>query len=43
VPPAEYEASYYAQVRRAVTIDDAVGAGLLQPASIDNRGAEGIL
>lgn len=43
VPPAEYEASYYAQVQRAVTIDDAVGVGLLQPASIDHRGAEGIL
>ena len=42
VPPAEYEASYYAQ-RRAATIDDAVGAGLLQPASIDHRSAEGIL
>ena len=43
VPPAEYEASYYAQMRRAATIDDAVVAGLLQPAPTDDRCAEGIL
>jgi transposase InsO family protein len=43
VPPAEYEASYYAQMRRAAVINDAAGAGLLPPAPIANRGSAGIL
>jgi transposase InsO family protein len=43
VPPAEHEASYYAQLRRPVTIDDGVAAGILQSASTDDRCSEGIL
>jgi putative transposase len=43
VPPAEYEANYYAQLQRPETIDDGVPAGILQPASTDDRSAEGIL
>ena len=43
VPPAEYEATYYAQRQRPETIDDDVPAGILQPAPTDDRGAEDIL
>ena len=43
VPPAEYEATYYAQRQRPETIDDDVPAGILQPAPTDDHGAEGIL
>jgi hypothetical protein len=43
VPPAEYEANYYAQLQRPETIDDGVPAGILQPAPTDAGGAEGIL
>jgi transposase InsO family protein len=42
VPPAEYEANYFAQLRR-VTTDDSIPAGILQPAPTGDRGAEGIL
>lgn len=43
VPPAEYEATYYAQLQRPETSDDAVAAGIREPAPTDDRGAEGIL
>jgi putative transposase len=43
VPPAEYEANYYAQMQGPETSDDAVAAGVLQPAPTDDRGAEGLL
>jgi putative transposase len=42
VPPAEYEANYYAQLQRPVTVDDGVAAGILQPAPTDDRGSQGI-
>jgi len=37
VPPAEYEARYYADLRRHTTIDDGVPGGILQPAPTDDR------
>jgi transposase InsO family protein len=43
VPPAEYEASYYAQLRAPDTIEDGVAAGILQPAPTDDRSSWGIL
>jgi putative transposase len=43
VPPAEYEARYYQQLREAVTIDATVAAGMLQPAPPDRRRSWGIL
>jgi putative transposase len=43
VPPAEYEASYYAQQPEALTIDDGLAAGILQPVPTDDRGPWGIL
>jgi transposase InsO family protein len=43
VPPAEYEANYYALLQRRVTNEDGAAAGILQPAPPDDRGAEGIL
>lgn len=43
VPPAEYEANYYAQRQRPETSDEAVAVGILEPAPTDDRGAEGIL
>jgi putative transposase len=43
VPPAEYEANYYAQLQPSETIDKGVAPGILQPAPSDDRGAEGIL
>ena len=43
MPPAEYEASYYQQLREAVTIDETVAAGMLQPAPTDDRRSWGIL
>jgi putative transposase len=43
VPPAEYEASYYAQLRAPDTIEDGVAAGILQPAPADDRSSWGIL
>ncbi len=36
VPPAEYEARYYEELRRPTTIEDGVAAGILQPAPIDD-------
>jgi transposase InsO family protein len=42
VPPAEYEANYYAQQQGPESSPDAVAAGVLQPAPTDDRGAEGI-
>jgi transposase InsO family protein len=42
VPPAEYEANYYAQQQGPESSTDAVAAGVLQPAPTDDRGAEGI-
>ena len=43
VPPAEHEANYFARLQQRVTIDDGIPAGILQPAPITDRGAEGIL
>jgi transposase InsO family protein len=43
VPPAEYEARHYQQLRDAVTIDETVAAGMLQPAPPDDRRFWGIL
>ena len=43
VPPAEYEARYYEQLRRPATIEDGVAAGILQPAPTPDRRAWGIL
>jgi putative transposase len=43
VPPAEYEASYYQQLREPTTIDNDVPAGIPTPASTDDRGSWGIL
>jgi putative transposase len=43
VPPAEYEARYYEQLRRPATIDDGVAAGILAPAPTDDRRAWGVL
>ena len=43
VPPAEYEARYYEQLRRPATIEDGLAAGILQPASTDDRRSWGIL
>ena len=43
LPPAEYEAHYYEQLRGHALISDGVAAGVLQPAPRDDRRAEGIL
>ena len=43
VPPAEYEARYYEQLRRPAIIEDGVAGGILQPAPTDDRRASGIL
>ena len=43
VPPAEYEARYYQHLREAVTIDETVAAGMLQPTPTDDRRSGGIL
>jgi putative transposase len=43
VPPAEYEARYYEQLRRPATIEDGVAAGILQPAPTDDHRSWGIL
>ena len=43
VPPAEYEARYYEQLREPVTIDDGVAAGILRPAPTDDRRSWGLL
>ena len=43
VPPAEYEARYYEDLRRHTTIDDGVPGGILQPAPTDDRWSWGIL
>jgi putative transposase len=43
VPPAEYEAHYYEQLRGPATIEDGVAAGILQPAPTDDRRSWGIL
>ena len=37
VPPAEYEARCYEDLRRHTTIDDGVPGGILQPAPTDDR------
>jgi transposase InsO family protein len=43
VPPAEYEARYYEELRGPDTIEDGVAAGILQPAPIDDRRSWGVL
>jgi transposase InsO family protein len=43
VPPAEYEARYYEQLREPLTIDDGVAAGILRPAPTDDRRPWGLL
>jgi transposase InsO family protein len=43
VPPAEYEARYYAQLRGPAMIDNNVAGGILQPAPTDDRCSGGIL
>jgi transposase InsO family protein len=43
VPPAEYEAAYYAQLKDRATIGEGAAPGLLQPAPSDDRHAGGIL
>ncbi len=43
VPPAEYEASDYAQLRAPDTMEEGVAAGILQPAPTDDRASWGIL
>jgi len=43
VPPAEYEARYYEQLRAPVTIEPDVIAGIPAPAPTDDRGSWGIL
>ena len=43
VPPAEYEASYYAQQRDALTTEPDLAAGILQPVPTDDRRSWGIL
>jgi putative transposase len=43
VPPAEYEATYYAQLQRPEMSDNGVAAGILQPAPTDDRRSERIL
>jgi len=43
VPPAEYEARYYEQLRQPTAIDNGVAAGILQPAPTDDRRSWGIL
>jgi hypothetical protein len=43
VPPAEYEANYYAQLQERVTAEEGAATGILQPAPTNDRGAEGIL
>src|SRR5215813_50949 len=43
VPPAEYQARYYEQLRGSATIEDDVAAGILQPAPTDDRRSWGIL
>jgi putative transposase len=42
VPPAEYEARYYEQLRDATTIDSDITAGIPEPASPDDRGPWGL-
>jgi putative transposase len=43
VPPAEYEARYYEELRWPTTIEDGVAAGRLQPELIDDRRSRGVL
>jgi putative transposase len=42
MPPAEYEARYYDQLRDATTIDNGTTADIPEPASTDDRGSCGI-
>ena len=42
VPPAEYEARYYDQLRDATTIDNGITADIPEPAAADARGSCGI-
>ena len=42
VPPAEYEARYYDQLRGVLTIDNGITAGIPEPALADDRGSCGI-
>ena len=39
VPPAEYEARYYARLRDVTAIDNGIAAGIPAPASADDRGS----
>ena len=43
VPPAEYEAAYYAHLNGRATIGDGAAAGIRQPAPSDDRHAGGLL
>jgi transposase InsO family protein len=43
VPPAEYEARYYEQLRRPTTIQGGVATEVLQSAPTDHRGSWSIL
>jgi hypothetical protein len=43
VPPAEYEADYYAHLNGRATIEDGGDPGILQPGPSDDRHAGGIL
>jgi putative transposase len=43
VPPAEYEAAYYAHLHGGATIGDGGAPGIRQPAPSDDRHAGGIL
>ena len=42
VPPAEYEAAYYADLRRRGPVDDDVVAGVYPPAPPDDRSSWGM-
>ena len=42
VPPAEYEAAYYEDLRRRAPVDDDVVAGALPPAPTDDRSSWGM-
>lgn len=43
VPPAEYEARYYEALRQPMTIEDAVAAGIREPAPVDVHRSWGVL
>jgi hypothetical protein len=43
VPPAEYEARYYEQLREPATVETVVAAGIPEPALTADRCSWGIL